>query len=482
MRGIRVLSAAVTIVMLLGLGLGIVWAQGPEPAGSTAASPLGTGFTYQGQLNQDGNPVNDTCAVQYSLWDALEDGVQVGATLSHDIVSISNGFFTDNLDFGGVFTGEARWLQVAVKCTGDADYVTLTPRQPLTAAPYALGLIPGARISGSAYQNLKVMSWAPTGGIPAGVTGEIRVAEDGTGLYGSNTVSTAGSTGTGVWGRTWSPLGSGVKGTGINGAGGVYGETDSGIGVTGYATATTGYTYGVFGTSASSTGTGIAGAADDANCSASWLNHCSGVTGSSSHGYGVYATTVDGAALSADVSGSGTGLTLFSEVGTGDFISASRYIFGTDTEFKVTNDGEVYADGTFHTPAADMAELLPAAEGLEAGDVLCIGPDGQLARCTQPYQATVVGVYSTQPGFVGGSADQEETNQGKVPLAVVGVVPVKVSVENGSIQPGDLLVAGSTPGHAMRAGDKLAIGTVIGKALEGLEEGTGVILMLVVLQ
>ena len=67
-------------------------------------------------------------------------------------------------------------------------------------------------------------------------------------------------------------------------------------------------------------------------------------------------------------------------------------------------------------------------------------------------------------------------------LALVGKVPVKVSAENGPIHIGDLLVASSTPGHAMRAGSNPAPGTVIGKALDNLESGTGVILLLINLQ
>jgi hypothetical protein len=65
---------------------------------------------------------------------------------------------------------------------------------------------------------------------------------------------------------------------------------------------------------------------------------------------------------------------------------------------------------------------------------------------------------------------------------MVGVVPVKASAENGPIHPGDLLAASSIPGHAMKADPNPAVGTVIGKALEGLDEGTGVIRMLVMLQ
>ena len=59
---------------------------------------------------------------------------------------------------------------------------------------------------------------------------------------------------------------------------------------------------------------------------------------------------------------------------------------------------------------------------------------------------------------------------------------MKASTENGPIAPGDLLVASATPGHAMKASPNPPIGTVIGKALEGLDEGTGVIRILVMLQ
>jgi hypothetical protein len=152
-----------------------------------------------------------------------------------------------------------------------------------------------------------------------------------------------------------------------------------------------------------------------------------------------------------------------------------------DVEFSVSNTGNVYADGTFNPGGADFAEMLPAHTGLKPGDVLIIGLDGKLTRSTQAYQTTVVGVYSTQPGFVGGASDEADLT-GKIPLAVMGVVPVKVSAENGAIRPGDLLTTSSIPGHAMKAGANSPIGTVIGKALGSLTSGTGVIQMLVILQ
>jgi hypothetical protein len=141
----------------------------------------------------------------------------------------------------------------------------------------------------------------------------------------------------------------------------------------------------------------------------------------------------------------------------------------------------------FDDSPADFAEMLPAAEGLEPGEVLIVGPDGKLARSTEPYQTAVVGVYSTRPSYLGNGA--RFGDHGYVPLAIAGVVPVKASAENGAIQPGDLLTTSGTPGHAMRA-EPVTVsgitfhpgGVIVGKALEGLSANKGTILVLVTLQ
>ena len=150
--------------------------------------------------------------------------------------------------------------------------------------------------------------------------------------------------------------------------------------------------------------------------------------------------------------------------------------------------GNLFVCGAFSPGGADFAEMLPADPGREPGDVLAIGPDGQLVRTTTPYQDSLAGVYSTKPGLVGGAVDAEST-EGKVPLAVVGIVPVKVTDEGGPIAAGDSLTSSSTPGHAMKAA-KVRVGgiaffpsgVVIGKAFEPLQSSTGVIRALVVLQ
>ncbi len=165
--------------------------------------------------------------------------------------------------------------------------------------------------------------------------------------------------------------------------------------------------------------------------------------------------------------------------GGGDFITA--YSHSGDFQFRVLSSGEVRSDVGFNTPAQDFAELLPAAADAQPADVLVIGDDGRLMPSARAYATSVAGVYSTRPGFVGGRPVTGSPDDA-IPLAVVGVVPVRVSAENGVIRPGDLLVTSATPGHAMRAGSSPPVGTVIGKALERLDHGTGVIKMLVTLQ
>jgi hypothetical protein len=68
-------------------------------------------------------------------------------------------------------------------------------------------------------------------------------------------------------------------------------------------------------------------------------------------------------------------------------------------------------------------------------------------------------------------------------MAMVGVVPTKVSAENGPIRKGDLLVTASMPGYAMKGTDRSRmLGAVLGKAMGSLDSGIGVIEVLVTLQ
>ncbi len=127
----------------------------------------------------------------------------------------------------------------------------------------------------------------------------------------------------------------------------------------------------------------------------------------------------------------------------------------------------------------DVAENLKSREALEAGDVVVIDPSGthQLMRCSSAYDTRAAGIISTNPTLVVGTL----VNSGGYPLALSGVVPCKVTAANGAIRPGDLLTTSDLAGHAMKAAE-IRPGTIVGKALEGLASGTGVIQVLATLQ
>ncbi len=124
----------------------------------------------------------------------------------------------------------------------------------------------------------------------------------------------------------------------------------------------------------------------------------------------------------------------------------------------------------YQTGGVDFAEYFSKAPGqtFEAGDVISLTGilDNQLAtKSTFSYDSHLLGVVSAHPGFIGGIAGDD-----KVLVGLTGQIPIKVSTENGSIQPGDLLTSSATiPGVAMKATEK---GQIVAKALQGYTGNT----------
>jgi hypothetical protein len=126
MKTCRAVPLALLYLSILSAQLSILLAQGPA-------------FTYQGRLSSTGQPANGSYDVRADLYDAALGGSQLGSTVLVPSVAVSNGLFTVSLNFGaGVFTGTDRWLELAVRTNGAGAFTTLSPRQPLTASPYAL--------------------------------------------------------------------------------------------------------------------------------------------------------------------------------------------------------------------------------------------------------------------------------------------------------------------------------------------------------
>jgi hypothetical protein len=136
-----------TITVLLAMGLllallgSLTLAQEEAPQGAMPQAQVYDGFTYQGRLLEDDLPADGEYDVQYRLYDVSSGGTPLDS-MSDDLIPGSDGLFTVRLGFGSqYFTGGARYLEIALRPSGSSDpYTTLSPRQELTAAPYALAL------------------------------------------------------------------------------------------------------------------------------------------------------------------------------------------------------------------------------------------------------------------------------------------------------------------------------------------------------
>ena len=135
---------------------------------------------------------------------------------------------------------------------------------------------------------------------------------------------------------------------------------------------------------------------------------------------------------------------------------------------------------------AEAVDIIGDRTTYEPGDIIVIDEEvnGNFNKSGTPYSKMVAGVYSTKPGLLGRrtTADRPDKDA-ELPMAMMGIVPTKVSAENGPIERGDLLVSSSTPGYAMKGTDGTRMmGAIIGKALAPLKSGEGVIEVLITLQ
>lgn len=100
----------------------------------------GTAFTYQGRLHTDGAPANDTNDFTFTLFLTDTGGAPVAGPVAIENLPVADGLFTTPVDFGmGVLTGAVHWLEIGVRPgASPGAYTTLSPRQKLTPAPYAV--------------------------------------------------------------------------------------------------------------------------------------------------------------------------------------------------------------------------------------------------------------------------------------------------------------------------------------------------------
>ena len=97
------------------------------------AAPLGTAFSYQGQLKSTDGPVNGIHDLRFRLFDAAVVGAQVGSTYCIDGVNVINGLFTVPLDFGAQFNGDKRFLEIQVRADGTPGNCDVGVSHPLAS-------------------------------------------------------------------------------------------------------------------------------------------------------------------------------------------------------------------------------------------------------------------------------------------------------------------------------------------------------------
>lgn len=475
-----------------------------------------TAFTYQGRLTDAGNPANGSYDLQCRLFDALNGGTQQGASVALENVAVANGIFTVQLDFGaGAFPGAARWLEIGVRPgTSTGAYTLLTPRQPITPAPYAMhsgaadGLseacvncvtsdqiqtVDGAQVTGAIpvesvptgsenyIQNAAVARRnGKTGGQPAA---SFDIGGDGN-IGGNLTV--VGQTG----------LGTTTPGPGLN------------LDVVGNSRMTTANGTLNFGSPNAETGMTIITpqVRADFRVNGSALKLVAGVAGfvppgtngiaiSSAGNVGV-GTEAPGGGIKLDVVGStrinmplaaiqfGTPNTEFAGMtfsgnagradlrwngtlklvnGPGGIPSAANGIaintagnVGIGTEFPTS---KLHIVGTAKTSVleitggSDLAEHFDVAEGVKAGFVVAIDPrqTGKLTLARGAYNRRVAGIISGANNLSAGMVLPDAGGaKQSMPVALSGRVWVYCDATQASIRPGDLLTTSSTPGHAMK--------------------------------
>lgn len=489
----RTLSLVIGVLVLLALAVGAAGAipQRLPPPSPAAGATVSGGISYQGRLSDaDGAPLDGAYTMRFVIYDDPISGSSVWD--SGDVsVTVENGLFTTTLDVDPkAFDGQALWLSIVVE-----DEI-LSPRQELLPAPYALGLRPGAEIVG---ESMSASNAVLAGRAPATGTALRAQANGGVGVFGT------------------SDSNYGVRGASESSWGGYF-TSDEGYGIRvdsagehiydygAYVTSNMGY--GVYAQSAQNQA--LRGEAGDISGISQPLGAVGvvgigqnrGIYGASSNGVGVYGSTNNNYAgyfYSSNYRG------LYAR-------STSGYYAGYFTNQGGSTQPGMYVNGTLTVTGSKTGYVVDVClnegpEPLEVGDVVAVVGVGdpvvgeipvmRVVKATAENASAVVGVVDQR--FVvdeesGESIARPDTavpqldaDNGIQPGEYVSVVTlgafklIKVDAGFGAIQPGDLLTPSPNAGYAMRAGEPIP-GTIIGKALDGLETGQGVIAVYVTMQ
>jgi hypothetical protein len=261
------------------------------------AGPIAAAFTYQGRLIDNNSIADGLYDFQFKLYNAeFTTAMQIGPDVNKPDVEVIDGYFTVELNFGDVFDGNERWLDIGVRPGEFEDpnvYAVLSPRQQVTPAPYAVyaesagnsgadsdWIITGGNMYSGVSGNVGIGTTNPTAKLD--VEGAVKVT-GGDNYYGIN-ASSSNTTGSAVYGQAAGASGTAVQGW-ANDSGsvmnfggvfqaegeegrGVYGaanNTANAINFGGYFRASGGLGRGVGGSCTGDNGVGVYGSASGSN-------------------------------------------------------------------------------------------------------------------------------------------------------------------------------------------------------------------------
>ncbi len=467
------------------------------PSGAVA-QPIGTVFTFQGQLRDGGVPLTGEFDFQFRLFDAPAGGTQVGTTVSVADLPVVQGVFTTPLDFGSQFNGSKRWLQTEVRPGASTGaHTPITARQELTPTPYAIwSALPWATgTTGISYNGFAA--------IGSGPVANVRLH-----LQGSATADTASLKSdrgpayshihygpTGDWyirsalpsGRVILQDSGGNVGVGTSspdarlqaeagvGQWAVFGRSPNGLGLFGQ----------VSDPSANNLGTGVLGRSESANPASNAIFGYSSGSATAVHGVSEGGNALRGESHGASSSGvvgvsnqaTGYGGFFYNLAGGGVALKADG--LAQVKVLQILGGGDV----------AEPFDVSDAGVPIRPGHVVVIDEAhaGRLRLCDAAYDPKVAGIISgandLAPGMILRTEHRPDADGG-YPVAMAGRVWCFADASvGGPIRPGDRLTTSGVEGHAMRVMDPTrADGAVIGKAMSALEEGRGLVLVLVNLQ
>jgi hypothetical protein len=151
MKRLSLLAVILASLALLLAGMLVIQAEDPQPQAPPPPVRNTVPFSYQGRLLENGQPANGRYDFDATIWDDISTGDKIADCNAATNVEVNNGIFQITVypvgTASGLFDGSGRFLELQVRKTGETTYSTM-PRQTIRVAPYAWGLMPGAKMTG----------------------------------------------------------------------------------------------------------------------------------------------------------------------------------------------------------------------------------------------------------------------------------------------------------------------------------------------